>query len=317
MEAPGLSAIGKGACIPVEQQVEKVVGLRIDVDTLRGTRLGVKSLCSALAEFGVAASFFFSVGPDNMGRNLWRLLRPAFLKKMLRSKAASLYGWDILLMGTAWPGPHIGRRCREEIRACAAAGHEIGFHAWDHHRWQTRIEKMSREALRRELARGVEELTRITGRTPAASAAPGWRCNNLALEEKDAYRFAYNTDCRGLGLFRPTVDGRTLRTPQIPVSLPTYDEIIGSEGITADTYNAHLLSLLRPDAPNVYTIHAEVEGILCRELFRQFLESARAQQVRIVPLGELLRLFPPSVSDAVEPRVFEGREGWMACRKNP
>ena len=153
---------------------EKIVGLRIDVDTLRGTRLGVPALCEILREFGITASFFFSVGPDNMGRNLWRLLRPAFLKKMLRSKAASLYGWDILLMGTAWPGPRIGKRCEAQIRACAEAGHEIGFHAWDHHHWQTRIEQMSRTQMRRQLERGVAELTRITGRAPTSSAAPAW-----------------------------------------------------------------------------------------------------------------------------------------------
>lgn len=286
------------------------VGLRVDVDTLRGTRLGVPALVELLAKHGVQATFFMTVGPDNMGRHLWRLLKPRFLLKMLRSNAASLYGWDILLRGTFWPGTVIGDRLAGIVRLPHEAGHEVGLHAWDHHGWQVNIDRYSEAALLHQLRAGFDKLADILGAAPACSAAAGWRCNELALQLKERFGFTYNSDCRGRDIFVPVVDGRTL-APQIPVTLPTYDEVIGSNGIDTARFNDYILDRCTADRLNVYTIHAEVEGIALHRQFEQMLVEARRRDIVFQPLRELLKHAAPR-TDALAKHSLPGREGWLA-----
>ena len=290
-----------------------MLGLRVDVDTLTGTQQGVPALCRLFRRHGIQASFFFSVGPDNMGRHIWRLLRPAFLIKMMRTRAASLYGWDILLRGTFWPGPDIGRKGAAMIRSARDDGHEIGLHAWDHHAWQAHLDTMDRRAIRMALQRGYERLTAITGHPPTCSAVAAWKCTPVVLEEKERFPFVYNSDCRGRSLFSPEVNGRILPQPQVPVTLPTYDEIIGRAGVSSDNFNAHLLSLIHPERLNVLTIHAEVEGGVCYGMFADFIEAATARGIDFVPLGTFLETEPIGPG-YLERSEIVGREGWVACQ---
>ena len=290
-------------------------GLRVDVDTLRGTKIGVPALLAVLEHHAIRASFFFSVGPDNMGRHLWRLLRPAFFLKMLRSRAASLYGWDILFKGTLWPGPLIGRQAAAEIRQAAAAGHEIGLHAWDHHRWQTRIAELSRQEVQQDLQRALHLLAEIIKRPVDCSAAPAWRITPAALKAREKFPARYNSDCRGFSIFYPQLDVGLLSQPQIPATLPTYDELIGRNGINAHNYNEHLLSLFRPGKLNVLTIHAEAEGGACRAMFADFLDRAR-EKIEFQPLGELLTGCPEIAAGTIIPSRLEGRAGWISCQEN-
>ena len=286
----------------------------MDVDTLNGTRHGVPTLCRLFRRHAIRASFFFSVGPDNMGRHVWRLLRPAFLIKMLRSRAASLYGWDILLRGTFWPGPDIGIQAGEMIRAAADDGHEIGLHAWDHHAWQAGIADMKAAAIGRVLRRGFDRLTTIAGRPPVCSAVPAWRCTPAVLTQKLDFPFTYNSDCRGRRIFYPVADGRHLPQPQVPVTLPTYDEVIGRDGITDGNYNDHLLGLIRPGRLNVLTIHAEVEGGICSDMFAAFIDGVLARGIRPVPLGSLLDAADIGPSEMIRGTIA-GREGWLSCQR--
>lgn len=291
---------------------ETFLGLRIDVDTYRGTKKGVPNLQKILLTNRIPASFFFCVGPDNMGRHILRLLKPGFLKKMMRSNAPNLYGWDILLKGTVLPGPVIGKKCSDIIRSVALDGHEIGLHAWDHYQWQSHILDMTGEQILNSMRKGCDSLEAITGKPPTCSAAPGWICNNEILEVKESFAFSYNSDVRGSHIFFPKVKNEILNTPQIPVTLPTYDEIIGRSGLSQETYNELLLSLIKPGRLNVLTIHAEAEGIHCLDLFEEFVKQALDQKICILPLGQLLEKFPFRDSGHIIQKEIEGREGKIA-----
>lgn len=292
------------------------IGLRIDVDTLRGTARGVPALVRLLDRLDVRATFFLSLGPDNMGRHLWRLLRPAFLAKMFRTRAARLYGWSVVLRGTVLPGPRIAQRAAPAIRELAGAGHEIGLHAWDHHAWQTRIERWSGAEIAAELRRGMEALERLTGAPARSSAAPAWRTTESALREKRRLPLRYNSDCRGTEPFLPLLEDGTTGQLQIPNTLPTFDERVG-RGVTAAGYYDELLERLEKQAFSVLTIHAEVEGITALPLFESFVERAHAAGHRFLALDEIAAAATAPPTCVLTRDVIPGREGWVSRQGAP
>jgi undecaprenyl phosphate-alpha-L-ara4FN deformylase len=266
----------------------RLLGLRVDVDTHDGMRLGVPRLLDIMKEEGVKATFYLSMGPDRSGLAVLNALRPGFLRKMTRTGAARVYGLRTVLSGTLLPSRPIATAFPEIARRVRHEGHETGVHAWDHRKWQDRLLGFPPEQTAGELDKGFQAYQSIFGEAPRTYAAPAWLTSDDALLHEEAYGLAYATDCRGTEPFLPIVRGRTLKTPQVPATLATLDEALGDTFSDAPAYFASMVEeAIRSPWP-VFTLHSELEGGPYAEDFRTFLRAAKAAGLRCAPLGELL-----------------------------
>ena len=266
-----------------------VIALKVDVDTLRGTLEGVPRLLRVLERRGIAATFLFSLGPDHTGWALRRVWRRGFLAKVSRTSVVRHYGLRTLMYGLLLPAPQIGLRAVAPMRACRAAGHECGIHAWDHVLWQDNVRQRDAQWTRSQMARAHERFLEIFEAPPGTHGAAGWQMNEEALAQIDDWGMAYASDCRGAGPFRPRVGARTLRHVQLPTTLPTLDELIGVDGIDETDVAGVLLALTRHDADQVFTLHAELEGRLLAPTFESIIDGWIRQGHRLGSLAMLYR----------------------------
>lgn len=292
-----------------------VIALKVDVDTYIGTRDGVPALLHTFERFGIRATFYFSLGPDNSGKAIRRIFtRKGFLAKMIRTRAPSVYGLRTLLYGTLLPPPMIGARCAEVIRRTERTGHEVGIHCWDHVKWHDLLPWMPKPTVAMELGQASAVYEEILGHRTKTVAAPGWTVTADSLEVQDALRLDYCSDSRGSAPFYPAWEGRRFRTLQVPTTLPTTDELLGENGITEANLNDHYLSLIRPGL-NVLTIHAELEGKATASLFVDLLERLTARGVRFITLAQAVREFGAGAPVCpIGMGEIEGRAGTVALQ---
>jgi peptidoglycan/xylan/chitin deacetylase (PgdA/CDA1 family) len=254
------------------------LGLRIEVNTYRGTREGVPRLMALLKQFRAGATFLFSLGPDHTGRALASLPRVPKLK---------CYGITALLSGTLLPGANIGARCRDVMRSVRPEGHEAGILALDRVRWLARIGAAGEAWTAAEMRRERERYEEIFGAPALTHGAPGWRMNRFAFRYSQRLGYRHCSDTRGAGPFMPVVNGEIVACPQLPTTLPTLDELLAG-GLNPDEAVRRLLELSRkpPRDGHVYTLRAEVEGTLFEPALRALLEGWRGLGHEPVSLRE-------------------------------
>ncbi len=294
------------------------IALKIDVDTLRGTREGVPQLQSLLLAHQARATFLFSLGPDHTGRAVKRVFRKGFLGKVQRTSVLEHYGLKTLLYGTLLPGPDIGLEAAGPMRATEAAGFETGIHTWDHVAWQDGVVQASAAWTERQMRLAEDRFKAVFGHSARIHGAAGWQMNDAAFRHLDDAGFEWSSDTRGTGPFIPVIAGRPCRCPQLPTTLPTLDELIGIGGLDASNVAGHLLRLTAepPVSAHVFTLHAELEGMRLAPVLDTLLSGWREQGYRLVSLGELGKSIDPSALPrcTVLRGAVAGRSGTLALQ---
>lgn len=254
------------------------LGLRIDVATHDGMREGLPRLLDALAASGVHATVFAALGPDRTGLRLAALLR---------SKVRPAYTARTLLSGLLLPPRPV---VHEEVaRRVRAEGHALGVLGWDPAAWTTGLNRKMSGWAPGEMERAFDAYAGLFSEKPRAYAAPGWLCNNDTLIYQENLGLEFASDCRGMDPFLPVIDVRVLRTPQVPVTMPTL-----AEGLDAglapdpDAFFAQRLEECGRDLWPALAVSAEVEGRLFPEAFVRFLALASQKGVCLMPLHDLL-----------------------------
>jgi len=301
------------------------IGLKVDVDTLRGTREGVPRLMALFKKHGVDATFYFSVGPDNTGRAMRRVFRKGFAQKVARTSVLKHYGLKTLLYGVLLPGPDIGKGAGAVMRSVHDAGFEVGLHTYDHVRWQDYVANATAAWTRTEFERGLKAFERVFGFMPQSHAAAGWQINAHGLELEQEYGLRFASDTRGGPAFFPALAQGVSSCPQLPTTLPTFDEILGVDGIDESSIadavfrlsaGAATATAAGEDNLQVFTLHAELEGMLLLGAFESLLVKWRESGAMIARMAKIheLAMRRPLPARSVVMGEVAGRSGLLAVQ---
>jgi peptidoglycan/xylan/chitin deacetylase (PgdA/CDA1 family) len=298
------------------------IGLKVDVDTLRGTREGVPRLVALLRKLGLDATFYFSVGPDHTGRAMRRVFRKGFAQKVARTSVLKHYGLKTLLYGVLLPGPDIGRSAGAVMRSVHDAGFEVGLHTYDHVRWQDYVAGATAAWTRVEFERGLSAFERVFGFLPQSHAAAGWQINAHGLDLEREHGLRYASDTRGGPPFFPVLAQGVSTCPQLPTTLPTFDEILGVDGVDESTIADAVFRLSAAAAAGVpsddnlqvFTLHAELEGMLLLDAFESLLVKWRESGASITRMAKIheLAMRRSLPARAVVRGEVAGRSGLLA-----
>jgi len=129
----------------------------------------------------------------------------------------------------------------------------------------------------------------VFGHAPTLTAAPGWQGHPHALRLTQRLGFSCASDCRGRHPFIPVWNGEIVRCPQIPVTLPTFEELAAASKLDSAAAAEALLKLTETpaDTGHVFSFQASRASSNALDGLNRVLAGWRNQGYRIVSLQTL------------------------------
>lgn len=265
-----------------------LIALKIEVHTEAGAR-AIPALRAMLERAGLRASFFAALGPDSSGR----LAR--------------------YLPHVVWSPAPLARAHGVDLRRLAFDGHEVGLAGWDAECWKAGAAAWPECRVSSVLEPALELFNDVLGRPARAFAAPGSLLTPALVGLEERLGLEYASDCHGREPFYTSKGTQTSSVLQVPGTLPRIRGLIGRDGLTVDSSFGLIERSLRPDALNVYTASADVEGRDLLEPFARFVTRLQRSGARFVRLCDAARRVTTGVAPvpvcALAPRTLLDSNG--------
>lgn len=255
--------------------MQNLGGIRVDIDSI-GDIVALQETLDLLDDFGVKATFFVAMGPDNSGKNLLKYLkRPWGLGRVKPSR----FGFGNLLRGLAAPSKM--EEYRAELYEIKKRGHEVGLHGYDHYRW---IKTHGRNVgLQIEKGRALFE--DVFDCPPLSFASPGFTVNQEIL--RNLADFEYSSDFISREPFYPMLNGEKFDILQIPVSMESIGEFC-MDGLSEGEIMKKYQMGIEKNGFFTFYFHPSYEMNYQTDLLRKIITLVKEKK-EVITFGEMAK----------------------------
>lgn len=289
---------------------EKVLHLRIDVDTVHGITKGVPWLLELLNRLGASATFFVPMGPDKL---VWagfrRLLKRDFVSQTVQMNPVKVYGIPYLLKGITGMNGCVGTDHPDMLLKIRNNGHEVALHSWDHAWWGDYLMENEESTIKQQIEMAFLAFSKIFNEDPHGFGAPGLRCSEASLRALDHFHFRYISETEGSKPSYLTIGEYTNTTLNLPITATPIFEQYYRSGFNDDKTIERMLSSLIPDSFNHFVIHAEYEVFSKRTILFRFLEQVTAFGYKISRLDSFFDTLPANSTYDTKTVLYKNSRG--------